>query len=330
MPIVSVIVPVYNAENILHHCVNSIVAQTYIDFELILVDDGSTDNSGLLCDKYAEQYERVISVHLENGGVSKARNKGIELAKGEFICFVDSDDFVDNTFLEELLSVKKEYYFYDNVWCGFQTLENYTGSVTGKHLVSEKEVMSFFEKSEIMGLYHKWLLQMPWNKLFVTEIIKKYDISFPEELSIGEDLLFNLEYLDKTNGRIAILNKPLNYYIDNDSESLGNKYYSNLFEIYKRINNELKQYLEKWDCNETQFILYYNSCFFCYEKALRNTFHKQSEIKRKIHYNSRIIKSQEFRTALKNCNCNIHALYRFGYMIGSYRLIHILDRLSHH
>lgn len=99
-PKISVIVPVYNTEKYLHRCIDSILAQTFTDFELLLIDDGSKDNSGTICDEYAAKDSRVRVFHKENGGVSSARNLGLDNAKGEWISFVDSDDYTDSYFLE--------------------------------------------------------------------------------------------------------------------------------------------------------------------------------------------------------------------------------------
>ena len=107
MPLVSVIVPVYKVENVSHYCIDSILNQTFMDFELILIDDGSPDNSGKICDEYAKIDSRVKVVHKENEGVSAARNAGLELAKGKYICFVDSDDYIQRDYLERLILAKK-------------------------------------------------------------------------------------------------------------------------------------------------------------------------------------------------------------------------------
>lgn len=100
--LISVIVPVYNVERYLRRCVDSILHQTYQDLEILLVDDGSTDASGAICDEYAAQEERVTAVHQKNGGLSAARNAGLERAQGTYLCFVDSDDFLDSRMLETL------------------------------------------------------------------------------------------------------------------------------------------------------------------------------------------------------------------------------------
>ena len=99
---ISVIVPVYNTEKYLHRCVDSILAQTFTDFELLLIDDGSTDSSGAICDEYAQKDSRVRVFHKENGGVSSARNLGLDKAKGKWVTFVDSDDWIKESFLNKL------------------------------------------------------------------------------------------------------------------------------------------------------------------------------------------------------------------------------------
>ena len=108
MPKISVIVPVYKVEKYLHECVDSILTQTFPDFELILVDDGSPDNCGKICDEYAEKDSRVRVIHQENQGLSGARNSGMDVARGEYIAFVDSDDRVDIRYLELLLAAVKD------------------------------------------------------------------------------------------------------------------------------------------------------------------------------------------------------------------------------
>ena len=108
-PLISVIVPVYKVEKYLHKCVDSILTQTLSDIELILVDDGSPDWSGAICDEYVEKDSRVRTIHKPNGGVSSARNKGLDVCTGEWIMFVDSDDFIDQNTLEEAIKKNRKY-----------------------------------------------------------------------------------------------------------------------------------------------------------------------------------------------------------------------------
>ena len=117
--LISVIIPVYNVEKYLRECVDSVLSQSYENFEIILVDDGSTDNSGKICDEYAEKYDKITVVHKENGGLSDARNKGLSLAQGEYIYFLDSDDFIVPEAFEELVSAiirtNADFVFFDSL-----------------------------------------------------------------------------------------------------------------------------------------------------------------------------------------------------------------------
>lgn len=129
--LISVIVPVYNVERYLRRCVDSILHQTYQDLEVLLVDDGSTDASGAICDEYAAQEERVAAVHQKNGGLSAARNAGLERAQGTYLCFVDSDDFLDSRMLETLCRDLQEQDA-DVAVVGFRTFEREEGACPGR------------------------------------------------------------------------------------------------------------------------------------------------------------------------------------------------------
>ena len=326
---ISIIVPVYNVEKVLHNCVESILSQTFSDFELILVDDGSPDNSGKICDEYAAKNNRIQVIHKANGGVSTARNAGIEKAKGEYICFVDSDDYLEKDYLNTLIEAKRKHPDFDNVWCGFQTVEDYNRK-NKEIVVSEKDKKaSLSDIGCIMDLCGKWLVQMPWNKLFVTKIIRKNSLNFPPELSLGEDYIFNLQYLDCTNGKIVVVNKPEYNYLRDGKESLDNKYYPNLLEIYRRLNTETERYAEKWNLSEEQRSKMYSSFFFRLEAVLRNTFSESNKASKreKCCYNSKIVKSADFQMSLNKMNASIHPLYRFAYKSKSYSLIRAVEML---
>lgn len=324
---ISIVVPVYNANNSLHYCIDSILNQTYSDFELILVDDGSTDESGRICDTYAIKDNRVKVIHQDNSGVSAARNTGIINAKGEYICFIDSDDYIDSTFLESLIQWKNIYPEYDNIWCCFQTLNQYYGEVLQTNCIATGRESVMFDTSQIMTLHENWLDAGPVCKLYSRKIIIENIIRFDTSLSLGEDLLFNFEYLDKTDGKIAVLNKSLYSYVQLNEDSLSSKYYPNLFDIYKHINSRLLFYIDKWGCDEKQQQRYYNACFYSYEKALRNTYHPRSTIRNKLRYNRDILRSIEFSEALSASDCYIHPLYRFAFKHHSYGLVRLLDMM---
>ena len=328
MPKISVIVPVYNVENVLHYCVDSILAQTFSGFELILVNDGSTDGSGSVCDEYAKKDSRIKAIHIENQGVSVARNTGIKNANGEYFIFIDSDDYIEENYLEELINVKNDNLDADNIWCGFRTVDGYDNPKTMQRvLFDDEQAMSVLSTKQIMTIHEKWLDSGPVCKLYSRKIIADNNIEFPQDLSLGEDLIFNFEYLDCTNGIIVMLNKCMYNYVNISNESLHNKFYYDMFDFYKRINEVMYKYITKWNCDKVQIGKYHNSCLFMYVFVLKNTFNKNSTIRNKYKLNRQIMKSDEFRLALNNSDCFIHPLYKLGYKHASYKLIRFLDFL---
>ena len=187
-PRISVIVPVYKAEKYLHRCVNSILAQTFTDFELILVDDGSPDNSGAICDEYATKDNRIKVIHKENGGVSRARQTGLDNAIGEYVIHADPDDWVEPEMLETLYNKAKEEDA-DMVFCDFYI--DYKYKVT-------------YEKQNITNTEHDYILRQLLlqklhgsccNKLVRRSCFNEYNIKFPENIIRWEDLFVNCNLL---------------------------------------------------------------------------------------------------------------------------------------
>lgn len=324
---ISIVVPVYNANNSLHCCIDSILNQTYSDFELILVDDGSTDESGRICDTYAIKDNRVKVIHQDNSGVSVARNTGIKAARGDYICFVDSDDYINRDYLKKLLETKKKYSDFDNIWCGMRTVSGYDSETLQSVLFSNTDHYSVSSVKEIMTLHEKWLDAGPYCKLYSKKIIQNNKLRFDTNLSLGEDLTFNFRYLDLTNKKIVIVNEPLYSYFKQNEGTLSSKYYADLYSIYESINQTMFLFLKKWECDNSQLTKFYNSYFYCYENVFRNTFRVDSCIKQKYKYNRTIMKTSNFHFVLKNSDCFIHPFYRFAYKISSYRLVRLLDYL---
>lgn len=190
---ISVIVPIYNAESTINRCVDSILEQSYNEFELILVNDGSKDHSGDICDEYARKDSRIKVIHKANGGVSSARNAGLYAASGEYITFIDSDDYIGR---EYLLLLSK----YD-----------FDLTISGLIINGEAKYPDKFEKycyndfDRFLNLYcTKSYIRAPWAKLFKNQIIKNHKIKFDDKLRWGEDYIFVLEYLKYCNN-LALL-----------------------------------------------------------------------------------------------------------------------------
>lgn len=207
----SIIVPVYNAEKYLDRCVNSILNQTYRDFELILVDDGSRDGSGKLVDTYADKDPRVIVIHQENKGVSAARNKGISIAKGKYMAFVDADDYVSEEYLEILVHTLK-HEDADIVCCNYDYV--YDDHIEDNILTIDSERLSRNEWLRCIVGSGSNIGGANWNKLF-----KKSKITnlYREGLEIGEDYLFGFLY-SLNIGSAYIVKSPLyHYYVRGNS-----------------------------------------------------------------------------------------------------------------
>ncbi|MEE3427345.1 MAG: glycosyltransferase family 2 protein [Ruminococcus sp.] len=327
---VSVIVPVYNAQETICLCVDSILHQDYTDYELILIDDGSSDKSAEICDNYSDKNKKVVVYHTDNNGVSAARNLGIEKAKGKYILFVDSDDYVTENYIRRLIEIKEQKTDTDNIWCGFRTFRNSNKDVFIEKYVYDKNTeLSLIDYKKIMTLHEKWLDAGPYCKLYDRNVINRNNIRFPVDLSLGEDLIFNFRYLDCTNGKICVLNEDnYNYYL-NDGNSLGTKYYSQLFDIYKTINATMRDYVKKWGCDELEVQKFYNACFFKYEVCLKNTFNKKNKNPRNEKYrqNNEILNSSEFSEAFSKMSYKPNLLLRAAYKTKKYEFVQLSDKI---
>lgn len=224
MPKISIIIPVYNVEKYLPECIESIIAQDFPDFECLLVDDGSTDGSGALCDIYAARDSRFRVFHQQNQGVSAARNRGIAEALGEWISFVDSDDWLDCSYLSNLLSVS----------IGDWTISGYKIHNPNRvvDLKPDKQISFSVNSSSdriIAHLLENYAFYGPYSKLFKKSIIKLKGIEFNEAISFGEDLCFNFDYFLNVKTISCICKSNYHYRIL--SNTLSTKNYSNKWEL---------------------------------------------------------------------------------------------------
>ena len=209
IPQISVIVPVYNVEKYLTQCIESILSQTYQEFELLLIDDGSEDNPGSICDHYSNIDSRVHVFHKENGGVSSARNMGIEHAKGEWVCFVDSDDWID----------KDTFEYITGLWKGADFLQfgyRRTGGTASEYSYVPSKVLRYSTSVYCTKrIYHSAIC----GYLLKLNIIKKYKISFPNHIKYGEDQAFILKTLI-CSSEIVILDRHFYNYRDREGSAM--------------------------------------------------------------------------------------------------------------
>ncbi len=197
----SVIIPIYNTEAYLKECLNSVAHQSFKDYEIILVDDGSKDNSGIICDLFATEYEGLCTViHKENGGLSSARNAGLDVAKGKWIVFVDSDDMISDKFFEKLEDAKSEY---DAQLYSYNIRRiDINGNIGEKIIYTPENIGHSFINAQDLSCYISTKLSVykdgweAWGRIYKKSIIDEYNIRFVDTKKVfAEDLCFTLEYM---------------------------------------------------------------------------------------------------------------------------------------
>ncbi len=231
--LISVIVPVYNVEPYLPRCVDSILEQSYRNIEVILVDDGSTDRSGSLCDEYARRDARVRVVHKANGGLSDARNAGLAAASGEFIAFCDSDDWMAEAILADALQAARSNDADMVVWgyCADFVDADENLLRTDTH-IPRRAVCEKGRPEPLLGSdLFMALLGYAWNKLYRRDLIN--DLLFESGISLVEDILFNREAIVRAH-RLVFLDQAGTHYVQRDRETLGTKYYPDFFALKYR------------------------------------------------------------------------------------------------
>lgn len=261
---VSFIVPIFNGEDHLGWCLNSVVSQTFRDIEILLINDGSTDNSLEICNNYAQIDDRIKVFDTENRGISCARNLGLDHAVGEYIQFLDCDDVIDSQMTEMLLSAI-ETYEKDLVICGTHMVEIKDEKIVhqevwgcgylGNECVYDRKL--FLKRLPSM-LCETVLMEGNCNCLYRKEIFDKYAIKFPEAMNYGEDFYMNLNYYHKSNGAV-FLNKIYYYYICQNKNSASKKYIPNLFENQMRQLTLLYNVLASENLIDQQNIKYFNT-----------------------------------------------------------------------
>lgn len=248
---VSVVIPVYNAEKYLGYCINSVLSQTYTNLEVILVNDGSTDASLKICRNYAAIDERVKVIDTSNGGVSRARNLGIESATGEYLQFVDSDDCIAQNMIEKMVTAMETYQL-DLAICSFKIItlkDNIPANIqvcTSKGLGEECVLpRDLFLKRMPSILWKTALLESACNKILKTKLVKDFNIRFEENLSLGEDFSMYIKYFSVCNGTV-LLSDELYYYMQVNDSALTKVYRKDLFENQMMLIDRFREF---WEAN---------------------------------------------------------------------------------
>lgn len=242
--LVSFIVPVYNAARTLDTCIQSIMRQTYSHFEIILINDGSTDQSGALCDQYTASDSRIRTFHQANKGAASARNKGIHHALGTYIQFVDADDFIAPEMTRMLVGEMND--DVDLAICGYATHVLQKGKQrTADHIPSIQGTFSHRTYIESIGLlYAETIFPSPCNKLYKADVILAESVRFMDAFHMGEDVLFNIDYIEVCN-YVSVVPRALYTYVIRDQESLSTRFHEKYMHYQLHIHQHITEFLQR-------------------------------------------------------------------------------------
>lgn len=239
-PFISIIIPIYNSQSTISRCVESVIKQTLQDYEIILINDGSTDNSELICKEYSKLCNKIRFFTKKNGGVSQARNYGLQQSKGKYITFIDADDFVEKNYLEELYK-GKDYdlsfvniikYNLDKQQKDRTIIKSFT---THSIKISDKNTEDLIIENDLLAIGY------PWGKLFKKEIIDLYNLRFNEQLSNHEDHLFYFDYL--IHCRTIHLSNVICY---NYTYSINSKSLTHIIPTYQTLLKASNEFINRY------------------------------------------------------------------------------------
>lgn len=251
-PMVSVVIPVYNAGRYLKPAIESILHQTYQDFELVLVDDGATDGSGNVCDQFAAEYKNIIVVHEKNSGISIARNTGIAHSRGKFIAFCDHDDEYSPDYLSKSVKAICDADA-DLLKFNYKTIEVVNGKNIESIIKGSEGLMTFDELLDNYMAFNQCIRAL-WNGLYKADIIKENTISFDSFYKTGvEDYDFNLQYLKHCNS-IQFLEDTLFFHYKRENQSADTKFSSNKLDSWIRMQKKEKKFLLQSDASDVMLL----------------------------------------------------------------------------
>lgn len=264
---VSVIVPVYNCEKYLGKCIDSVLKQTYKSLEVIIINDGSSDSSHEIAERFSKLDKRIKLINQENKGVSATRNKGLENSTGKYVLFVDADDYIEKNMIELLVNASEKYNT-QITSCGLFIEEN-SSDHPGKTwdsiafnggetiILNNEELRCVFPEKLATTVFHS-----VFAKLYRLDYIKQNSSFFDPEISLGEDYLFNLPLFRKVDKYAYINNSLYHYNIRYSNINLSGKYRADMFEIKRKLFNATISILNSWNTDNKHFDRYVYEVFF--------------------------------------------------------------------
>lgn len=238
----SIVMPIYNGEKVITDSLNSILEQEYTDWELIIVDDGSTDNSASICDKLAQRDQRITVVHTPNNGPAQARNIGLEKSQGEYVLFIDADDYIEKITLKYIKKVideqNPELIIY-NYFNGNDEEKN-VRKIEKMYCRSNQEFKEIFQE-----LDNKFMTYPVWNKAYKREYIEKVEAKFPMGINVAEDFVFNT-FIYRHVQTVSVINDPLYHYVYRKGESISQKFDLNKMEYALKVYDRVITFYNEW------------------------------------------------------------------------------------
>ena len=315
----------YNVENYLHRCINSILTQEYTDLEILLIDNGSKDGSGTLCDDYAERFSNIKSYHIPNNGVGSARNFGLAKAQGEFICFVDADDYlVGNLFsdMENQLGSELDLL----VFSYYNSLEKNLSETTRTAKILPIEGKK--DRNQFIALFTELFLSdmmyTVWNKIYRREFLKEHRITF-EQYELGEDVRFNINVYENVH-RISFSQTCYYVYISGRADSAMRCYNPYRMSYQLEELEKVDQLMTGWDIHDDQFIDQIKARILM--SNIQNISNQKMSLSKKRHYVEVLCRNQEMIALLKKATSPLHPLVRRLLHFRMYLTVIFLKKLQ--
>lgn len=319
-PEITIIVPVYNTADILQKCIESILMQIFINWELILVDDGSTDESVSMIRKYVEKDNRIVVLQQEHKGVSEARNLALSRAKGKYVCFIDSDDFVEPDYLSEMYALCNS----DMVICGYYVDVYKDGNIIRQEQHSPETVSmtTGMKRETLLPLFMSGMININCNKLLHLDIIRKNNLKYKTQ-PVNEDYMFMLSYLQHAQNIITIA-KPLYHWVRMEGRKSGvDSIPDNLLELYNDAHQETRKFFVNDHIADQCLYYSYNFLILKYFAALEEGNLMKDDFEQKLnayHNNSLVKASYAAYHPQSKGEWIMHSLQKYGWFKTYYWL----------
>ena len=304
--LVSIIIPVYNVQTYLRECLDSILQQTYKNFEVILIDDGSKDDSLNLCEEYARKDSRFVVIHKKNGGVSSARNMGLQFANGEYVTFIDSDDSIDVNYIEAMvLGLQK--FNVDFVRAPFKK----NGIVQSDYSYYTSLDNLVIDFKSMINIY---LFNSVWGMMLKRNCIG--DVCFDESIFYGEDVLFLLQvFVNSENKKLLLLKEPFYNYAVRECSALNSSFNAKWFSLLI-VANKVEDLLHPYPFMDRAAKIFRKFCLFTvYEKMVDCNDSQYAEKKKTLRQEIIELRKLGFRPKNRNANINELSILYGGYGI---------------